>query len=162
MESTFVPVEFEVPESLITNQYQLEMLSPEIAELDYDAVMSSKNRLRTIFSERTEWPRDDMTLDENRKDLIRHQEEFETRKAFAYTVLNVDRNKCLGCVYIEPSRIFQFDCEIYLWVRESHISLDNNLFITINNWISDYWLFKKPAFPGREVSLEKWNLLLTK
>ena len=71
MPDTFVPVDFEVPESLVTDQYLLEMLSPEINDLDYDAVMSSKNHLRAIFGENTEWPRDDMSSQENKRDLIR-------------------------------------------------------------------------------------------
>jgi len=162
MQSTFIPIEFEVPKSLITDLYQLEMLTPEINDLDYDAVISSKSHLRTIFGEKTEWPRNDMSLEENRKDLIRHQEEFLNRKAFAYTVLNLERNKCLGCVYIEPSRVSQFDCEVYLWARESDISLEFHLLKSIQNWISDCWVFKKPAFPGREIAWEEWNALLTK
>ena len=61
----FVPKEFNVPESFVTEQYCLEMLSPSVTEIDYDAVMTSKVRLRTVFGEKTEWPRDDMSLEDN-------------------------------------------------------------------------------------------------
>ena len=62
MSKLFVPQEFVVPESLVTDQYCLEVLSPSVVDLDYDAVMSSRTRLRTVFAEQTNWPRDDMSL----------------------------------------------------------------------------------------------------
>ncbi len=54
MQNNFVPQTFNVPESLITEKYRLEILTPAVAETDYDAVMSSKIRLRSVFAERTE------------------------------------------------------------------------------------------------------------
>ena len=162
MTKLFVPQEFAVPESFVMDQYRLEILSLKVAEIDYEAVMTSKVRLRTVFSEKTEWPKDDMTLDENRNDLIRHETEFKSRKAFAFTVLTLSREKCIGCVYIEPSRVSEFDCEVYFWVRESHVAVDYDLYRDIRKWLESSWPFKKIAFPGREISWDKWKLCLSK
>ncbi|MDM8555924.1 hypothetical protein QUF75_14420 [Desulfococcaceae bacterium HSG7] len=95
MTKLFVPQEFIVPKSFVTEQYCLEMLSPSVTEIDYDAVMTSKIRLRTVFSEKTEWPKDDMSLEENRRDLQKHALEFKSRQAFAYTVLTLSKEKCI-------------------------------------------------------------------
>ncbi len=160
MTKQFVPEEFVVPDSLVTDRYRLEMLSPNVTEIDYDAVMTSKVRLRTVFSEKTEWPKDDMSLEENRSDLIRHETEFKSRQAFAYTVLTLSREKCIGCVYIDPSKISEFDCEVYLWVRESHLSLDDDLYNNIRKWLLSSWPFERIAFPGRKISWDKWKLYL--
>jgi hypothetical protein len=122
MIKNFVPVDFEVPESLLTDHYRLEILKPDVTEMDYDAVMSSKKRLRNVFGENTEWPKDNMSLEDNRNDLQRHEEEFRTRKAFAYTVLTLSKDKRIGCVYIEPTKVSECDCEVYLWVRDSEFS----------------------------------------
>jgi len=162
MTRLFVPQEFVVQESFVTNQYCLEMLSPSVAEIDYDAVMTSKVRLRTVFSEKTEWPKDDMSLEDNRKDLERHEIEFKSREAFAYTVLTLSREKCIGCVYIDPSTVSGFDCEVYLWVRENDLALDYDLYTNIRNWLMSSWPFKSIAFPGREISWDKWKLYLSK
>ena len=162
MTKLFVPEEFVVPDLFVTDRYRLEMLSPEVTEIDYDAVMSSKVRLRTVFSEKTEWPKDDMSLEENRSDLIRHEAEFKSRKAFLYTVLALSRENCIGCVYIEPSRVSEFDCEVYLWVRESHLTLDDTLYTDIRNWLVSVWPFERIAFPGREIPWNKWELYLAK
>lgn len=156
MKRSFVPEMYRVPTFLETDKYRLEMLGPRVAEIDFEAVMSSKTRLRSVFSESTEWPRDDMTLDENRADLIRHEREFKSREVFAYTVLSLSREKCIGCVYIGPSTADQFDSEIYLWVRDDSFELDDSLYFTVKRWLVECWPFKKSVFPGRELSWEQW------
>ncbi|MBT4662097.1 MAG: hypothetical protein HOC18_09380 [Candidatus Marinimicrobia bacterium] len=157
MKNNFVQQSFNVPESLETEKYRLEILTPAVAKLDYDAVMSSKIRLRSVFSKSTEWPRDNMSLEDNIKDLQRHEEEFKLHKAFAYTVLTPTREKCLGCVYIEPCNVTEFDCEVYFWVRDENIYLDNDLYNCISDWLVKCWPFKTIAFPGREISWQKWK-----
>ena len=162
MTKNFVPLVFKVPELFRTDEYLLEMLSPNVTKLDYDAVMSSRVRLRNVFGENTEWPKDDMSLKDNRNDLQRHEEEFRARIAFAYTVLTISRDKCIGCVYIEPTNVSEFDCEVYLWVRDSEISLDDHLYNNVRNWLSSSWPFKRIAFPGREITWSDWKSKLLK
>ena len=52
--------------------------------------------------------------------------------------------RCLGCVYIMPTRKRGHDCKVTLWVRA---------------WIADVWPFSNPALPGRAVSFEDWRAL---
>lgn len=157
MNKEFVPKDYIVPTSLKSEQFQLQILSPKVGEIDYEAVMSSKIRLRNVFGSSTEWPSENLTLEDNINDLTRHQKEFEHREAFAYTVLDLSGERCLGCVYIEPSDKSTFDCVVYLWVRDSHIKLDSDLFAIIKNWIKTSWPFEKVIFPGRDISWDKWN-----
>ena len=160
MQNNFVPQSFKVPDSLVTKKYRLEILTPTVAEIDYDAVMTSKVRLRTVFAKHTQWPKDTMSLEDNIKDLQLHEEEFNLRKAFAYTVLTSTKEKCIGCVYIDPCKFIDFDCEVYLWVRDDSIALDNDLYSSIRDWLKECWPFKKIAFPGREISWQKWETLM--
>ncbi len=160
MQKCFVAHSFNVPESLETKNYRLEILTPAVAEIDYEAVMSSKERLRSVFAENTEWPSDTMTLEDNINDLRRHEQEFKIRKAFVYTVLTPLREKCIGCVYIDPCKVSDFDCEVYLWVRDDSLYLDNDLYNNIRDWMLKCWPFKKIAYPGREISWDSWKLFL--
>ena len=157
MERTFVPEDFVVPESLLTDRYRLKMLEPSVADLDYDAVMSSKEHLRQVFGEDDDWPADDMTLEFNIGDLEQHEAEFRARQAFAYTVLSPAKDRCVGCVYFYPSSLPEYDCEVYLWVRESEADLDDHLYLTIRNWLKTDWPFKNPAFPGRDIPWDQWQ-----
>lgn len=149
--------DFIVPVDLITDTFRLEVLSPAVGEKDYDAVMSSRERLRTVFSENTEWPRDNMTLQDNIRDLEKHKKEFDEKIAFAYTVLEPSGEKCIGCVYIDPPSKNDYDCEVYLWVRDSEFHLDKLLFDTIKEWLTNTWGFRNPVFPGREISWCDWK-----
>lgn len=152
----FVAASFAVPRGLITDTYRLEVLTPAVAELDYDAVMSSKDRLRDVFSANDRWPADGMTLAQNIADLRKHEAEFHGRQAFAYTVLAPDAMLCLGCVYLYPSTVTGYDCEVYLWVRTSARHLDAVLHEDVRRWLASQWPFECPAFPGREISWPQW------
>ena len=157
MTHSFVPIDFDVPESISTNNFYLTILAPTVSEIDYEAVMSSKIRLRTIFGENTVWPSDSMTLEDNSRDLLNHENEFKSRKAFAYSVLTNSQGKCIGSVYIDPCKFNEFDSEVYLWVRDDSIHLDTELYDFISHWLRTSWPFLNVAFPGREISWEKWS-----
>lgn len=145
----FVPDDFQVPASLETDRFRLRMLSVEDVEKDYEAVIQSRELLHTMFG--GPWPRPGFTIEENLADLERHQQEFLSRKAFAYTVVSLDETRVLGCVYIEPSETANSDAAVVMWVRQTEYDngLDEILFNTVRNWISSDWPFKKVDYPGR-------------
>ena len=77
--------DFTPPQVLDTDIVHLEALSPVHTELDFAALMSSREHLtRTLH--RGDWPHPDFTVEENRVDLQRHWDEFNRREAYAYTV----------------------------------------------------------------------------
>ena len=66
----------------------LEPLGVEHNESDYDAWSSSiRHILATPGFEGSSWPHE-MTLEENRRDLERHADDFAARTGFTYTVLD--------------------------------------------------------------------------
>jgi len=152
----FLSEKFNPPENFHNSEFFLTVLEPNVTEIDYEAVMSSKDRLRQVFFKNDEWPNDNMTLEENTKDLIRHELEFKQKKAFAYSVFSRDKENYIGCVYINPTTKRNYDCEVFLWVRDSQIHLDKALFDNTKKWLKD-WPVKKIAFPGREISWKEWG-----
>jgi len=146
----FIPPDFQVPQKLETDKFRLRMLSVNDVEKDYDAVIHSTELLREMY--KTSWPRDGFTLEENLEDLEMHQKEFENREAFAYTVVSLDENMVLGCVYISPGKDEKADAKVTAWVRQSEFDkgLDPILFETVRDWIKADWPFKKVVYPGRE------------
>ena len=150
MNKPFISPDFKVPQKLETDKFRLRMLSMIDVEKDYDAVISSTKLLREMY--KTGWPRDGFTLEENLEDLKMHQKEFENREAFAYTVVSLDENMVLGCVYINPCKDEKADAKVTVWVRQSEFDkgLDPILFETVRDWIKTDWPFKKVVYPGRE------------
>ena len=157
MPNLFIPESFEAPTFFDSNYFHFRVLEDTVAELDFAAVMSSQKRLQGIFGPETEWPKSDMSLEENRESLKVHKQEFESREAFAYSVFNCLKDKCLGSVYIDPSQSSNYDCEVYLWVRDDSIALEKVLYQTVLNWLQEEWPFSKIAFPGKCISWEDWT-----
>ncbi len=153
----FVPDDYVVPQRYSHADFRLEILEPGINHMDYEAVMSSRENLRRVFAENDTWPADDMTPEENLNDLIIHEKEFKNRVAFAYTVLTLDKSKCIGCIYIEPCNRAGIDAEIYFWLRDDALHLETPFFKDIKNWIATKWPFKKVAWPGREIPWKNWG-----
>ncbi|WP_405597609.1 MULTISPECIES: hypothetical protein [unclassified Pseudoalteromonas] len=149
MLNPFISETYEPPKSFDSESFHFRVLDDEVAKLDFEAVMSSQKRLQGIFGLSSEWPKSDMTLEENIASLKAHKQEFESRQAFAYSVFNKSKNKCLGSVYIDPSYSPNYQCVVYLWVRDDSIDLDNELYKTVHKWLSKEWGFFKVAFPGR-------------
>jgi hypothetical protein len=166
----FFPEGQAVPTEWRTSDLWLRVLRPDVTELDYDALMESRARLRR-WSNST-WPADDFTLESNREDLIGHDREWEDRVAFAYTVLNSDGTRCEGCVYINPlgrwlshcgfERVGtgeQFDDDtpaVTFWVRDSALAagLDRQLLGGLREWFSVEWPFSQITYPITDNLLE--------
>src|SRR5690242_5183601 len=100
----FVPRDFEVPQALETERARIRPLTVNDVVKDFDAVMSSRERLWQLFGEGWRWPAADLTLEQDLVDLGWHQKEFQRRRSFAYTVVSLDERRVLGCVYVEPPR----------------------------------------------------------
>ena len=153
----FVPTDFVTPEGLETSEFRLRMLSVNDVVKDYDAVMSSVDHCRTIWPG-GKWP-EGLTLEQNLIDLGWHQKEFQTRRSFAYTVVNLSGSKVIGCVYVDPTRKRGHDAEVYLWARQSELAggLEDRLYVAIKEWIAKDWPFKSAAFPGRDIAWKNWR-----
>ena len=147
----FVPKEFEVPAVLETETFRLRMLTVNDVVKDYDAVMSSIEHLQRQNVFGGSWPQATLTLEQDLIDLGWHQKEFQTRRSFAYTMMNLDETQCLGCVYVEPTEKPNVDAVVYLWVRQSEFEkgTDSTLFDVVKKWISEKWPFSAVEYPGR-------------
>lgn len=159
---TFYPDEWPVPEGMRTQDLVLRVLTPEVVELDYDALMESRVRLR-VWSD-GDWPTDDFTLAGNLTDLEEHEREFHAREAFAYTVLSADESRCEGCVYINPLARWmanravsdagssftagEHDAFVSFWVRDSALArgLDRELVAGLLDWFATEWRFPNVYF----------------
>ncbi len=153
-----IPEAFTVPEMLETQRMRLRPLTIHDVVRDYEAVMESEERLRTIFRPDGQWPAG-LTLEQNTIELGWHQVEFQERTSFAYTVENLAATKLLGCMYIYPTSKSDYDAEITMWVRQSQVAsgLDEHLFATVEGWIKEVWPFQNPGYPGRTISFDEWR-----
>jgi hypothetical protein len=81
------------------------------------------------------------------------------RSAFAYAVMSPDETRLLGCVYVDPPEKAGYDAEVWLWVRAGELAsgLDGVLYATVRSWIAERWPFRRVAYPGRELPLDRYD-----
>src|SRR5262245_51027538 len=104
----FYPADAVVPERLETPEFVLRPLTVADCERDFEAMRSRENF-------------DGLSLEENRRDIERHEDEHRRRVAFTYTVFDAANERCLGCVYIvampEGAREFEQEGLASFWLR---------------------------------------------
>jgi hypothetical protein len=157
----WIPGDFDVPTVYETEHFRLRTLAVNDVVKDYEAVMSSREYLQGVFGPNNDWPQADLTLEQDLIDLGWHQKEFQIRSSFTYTVVSLDEQRVLGCVYIFPTTRGDFNAEITMWVRADIVGegYDDILYQTVQDWIANDWPLQNPAYPGRSVSWSEWEAL---
>jgi len=130
-------------------------------EIDYPAVMGSRERLWEIFGPAWAWPKGTMTFDDDRRDLRRHQEEIAAHQSFNYALLDEGETAIFGCVYIDPPERAGADGEVSWWVVDDLAGGDAEraLDALVPRWIAADWPFRQPRYLGRDISWQDWLAL---
>lgn len=154
-----MPAEFVHPVSVdVGPEHHLRPIRATDVDLDYPAVMGSRERLWSIYGEAWGWPPPTMTFEEDRTDLARHEAEAATHRSFNYALFDAHESALLGCVYIDPPERVGADAEISWWVIDSHVGseLVGELDILVPGWIAEAWPFERPRYVGRDLTWEAW------
>lgn len=145
------------PECWRGTQAMLVPAGPEWVTLDYAAVMASRRHIQHLFGPADSWPAETMRLEEDRADLIWHEQEFLAQRSFAYHLLTHDYSDCLGCLYLYPTASQDHDAEAYLW---THATLPADEASRIEDevvaWVARDWPFRAVAWPGRFIAFDAW------
>lgn len=164
-----------VPAELRTEEFVLRPIVADDAEMDYAAVMETREYLRRW--QQSAWPEDDFTVEANRKDLVDLERRHGEHRAFTYTVLSPTGARCLGCVYVFPtSATFlvkstvtpvgddqwtDVDAVIFFWARlsEMETGLDERLLAALRAWFTDQWKLERAVYVTNEQFTRQVNLL---
>lgn len=156
---SFYQEDARVPAGLRTDEFVLRMLAATDVDLDYDAVMASRDMLHLRSG--GSWPREGFTLAENLSDLQGHEADFHARRGFTYTIMNPDETQCLGCLYIYPLgsilRRIGVDAaeaanaasddaaEASFWVRQERVAddLDKRVLAALLPWLRRDFAFSR-------------------
>jgi RimJ/RimL family protein N-acetyltransferase len=115
-------------------------------DIDYPAVMGSRESLWAKYGEPWGWPPATMTIEQDREDLARHEREIATLETFNYAVLDDDETELLGCVYIDPpsdDSPVGTDAIASWWVTDAHAGgeLETALAEFVPRWLAETWGF---------------------
>ena len=143
----WLPEDWNHPErvDLPTGQH-LRPIRADDVDIDYPAVMGSRERLWSIYGEAWGWPPPTMTVDQDRDDLLHHEEEITAHITFNYALLDEDETALLGCVYIDPAGEDEPDVDAIVswWVVDDLVGTDveRALDALVPRWLDEAWPFR--------------------
>ncbi|MFE9663004.1 N-acetyltransferase [Streptomyces sp. NPDC005955] len=151
------PVHVPVPDTSL----HLRPIREADTPLDYPAVMGSRARLWEVFGPAWSWPKESMTYEEDRIDLLRHEQEIAAHQSFNYALWDAAETALLGCVYIDPPERTGSDVDVAWWVVDELVGsgAERALDALVPQWIDADWPFRQPRYPGRDLSWQDWLAL---
>jgi hypothetical protein len=158
----WLPAGWEHPRrvDLITGHHLRPIRASDV-DLDLPAVMSSRERLWSIYGEAWGWPPTAMTRDQDRDDLAHHEAEIERHESFNYALFDAAETELLGCVYIDPPEKAGADAEISWWLIDRLVGTPVELALDalVPEWIAREWPLTRPRYVGRDLSWKDWIAL---
>jgi hypothetical protein len=158
---TWLPPDFVHPlrVDLATGQHLRPIRATDV-DLDLPAVMGSRERLWSIYGAAWGWPPADMSYDDDRADLARHEAEIEAHESFNYALFDANETALLACVYIDPPEKPGADAEISWWVVDDLVGSDVEaaLDAAVPEWIAT-WPLHQPRYVGRDITWPAWLAL---
>jgi hypothetical protein len=139
---------FQTPARLeLATGHHLRPIREADVDIDYPAVMGSRERLWAMYGEAWGWPPATMTREQDRDDLARHETEIAAQETFNYAVLDGAETELLGCVYIDPAEEGSppgTDAVVSWWVVDRAVGteLERALADTVPRWLQETWGFQ--------------------
>jgi hypothetical protein len=139
---------FEHPERVeLPAGHHLRPIRADDVDIDYPAVMGSRERLWAKYGEAWGWPPASMTVEADRDDLAHHEAEIAAHETFNYALFDAAETELLGCVYIDPPDERtppDRDAVVSWWVVDERLGsdLERALAELIPSWLADTWGFR--------------------
>jgi hypothetical protein len=146
---SWLPATFAHPERLdLASGHHLRPIRATDVDLDYPAVMGSRDRLWMMFGRPWEWPRATMTFEQDLADLERHEREIRDHESFNYAIFDAGETVLLGCVYIDPDDTQVVDADVCWWVVDDAVGSALELALTeaVPGWLDDRWPFERVRY----------------
>jgi hypothetical protein len=144
---TWLPKGFAHPELVdLPTGHHLRPIREADCEIDYPAVMGSRQRLWAKYGPAWGWPPATMTFEADKEDLARHEREIALHETFNYALLDEGETELLGCVYIDPPDEKSppgSDAVVSWWVVDQAVDtdLERALDDFVPRWLTETWGF---------------------
>ena len=149
---SWLPDAFRHPQRVeLPTGHHLRPIRGSDVDIDYPAVMGSRDRLWAKYGEAWGWPPADMSFEADREDLARHEAEIEAHETFNYAILDADETALFGCVYIDPADEQSpsgTDAVVSWWVVDDAVGteLEQALADVVPRWLEETWRFRSVQY----------------
>ena len=144
---SWLPETFAAPQGAeLPTGHHLRQIRADDVDIDYPAVMGSRERLWGMYGAVWGWPPATMTFEEDRVDLARHEAEMAVNESFNYAVFDAEETELYGCIYIDPpldSSPAGADAAVAWWVTDEMVgsALEAALAAFVPHWLTQTWGF---------------------
>ena len=144
----WLPEAFEHPERVdLPTGDHLRPIRESDVDIDYPAVMGSRERLWEKYGDAWGWPPVTMSYEADRRDLAHHEAEIAAHETFNYAILDASESRLLGCVYLDPPDDRSppgTDAVVSWWVVDEQVGteLEPTLAKFLPRWLVDTWEFR--------------------
>jgi hypothetical protein len=145
---SWLGADFEIPQRIeLDTGHHLRPMREADVDIDYPAVMGSRERLWAKYGEAWGWPTERMSFEADREDLARHEREILAKDTFLYGVFDQDETRLFGCVYVDPPEEDApegSDAMASWWVIDDEAGgrLERALDEAVPRWLRDAWSFQ--------------------
>ena len=169
---TLNPKRNAVPIRLETADFVVHRQRASDNELDFDAVMTSKQLLREWSD--SDWPEDAFTLEQNGLDIAEHIADHEQNSDYGFSIFSPNKDRLLGSLYLNAvgpllenyptdpmtlARLLEFDVRVEYWLRSGLSPKFEMQFVrAVIKWLEEAWWFKHPVFGSRKDMASRRNL----
>jgi len=134
------------PRAELRSGHHLRQIRADDVDIDYPAVMGSRERLWGMYGDIWGWPPATMTVEEDRVDLARHEAEMGVNRSFNYAVFDAGETALVGCIYIDPPVTGSppdADASVSWWVTDDMVgsTLEAALTTFVPEWLAQTWGF---------------------
>ncbi|GAA2724195.1 GNAT family N-acetyltransferase [Cellulomonas aerilata] len=158
----WVPAGWRAPDRLdVPTGHHLRPVRASDADLDLCAVTGSQERLWSVLGAARGWPRAGLTVEQERRDLRRHERDAARGVSFAYALLDRGETEVLGHVHLERARGSGADGDVWWWVVDPLVGgpVEAALGEAVPRWVALRWPLSRPRFVGRDLSWSQWSAL---
>jgi hypothetical protein len=166
------PQNHDVPIRLETSEFVIHRQRISDNQLDYLAVMESKETLREWSD--SEWPEDEFTLEQNAEDISSHIADHKCNEDYGFSIFSPNEDRLLGSLYLNAvapllenyptdpetlARLLKFDVRVEYWLRTgTGADLEQQFVRSVLAWLEQTWWFKNPIFGSRRNMILRRNL----
>jgi hypothetical protein len=145
---TWLPAGFEHPERVdLPTGHHLRPIREADVDIDYPAVMGSRDRLWAKYGKAWGWPSATMSYQADKEDLARHEAEIAAHETFNYAILDEGETQLLGCIYVDPPDMrapADANALVSWWVvdQQRGTDLERTIDAFVPRWLAEVWGFK--------------------
>lgn len=138
--------------------HHLRPVTARDVDLGMRAVLSSRERLWSIYGRAWSWPSELLTRAQELENLRRHESENLAHESFTYALFDTAETAILGYVYVDPPERVGADAEVSWWVVDEVLGteLAGVLDTLVPVWIHAAWPLRNPRLIGRDLTWDAW------